>query len=207
MYNIQVWINCSKEEINLATAIFRYTILLRPSPVGIRRPENILYTLPLLTLNNCMNIWCLSQNSEPGSRLRIRFLCPSAWRAPCLWFCFIQKLLLHSWVVDIWCSLVHRRHTLSFFTQALSWTAWHFCYARFIRHEEEEMLVFHTNMQSHDIWLDRIYNLCHGKDCALQTGKSLYTVCSQAFAPSVLLALGFGSVLEGCWQCRQCPVG
>lgn len=31
--------------------------------------------------------------------------------------------------------------------------------------------------------------------------------CSQAFVPSVLLALGFGLVLEGCWQRRQCPVG
>lgn len=63
-----------------------------------------------------MNIWGLSQNSEPG--FGIRFLCSSAWPAAC----FIRKVLLCSWGVNIWCS-VHRRHTLSDFTHALSWNA------------------------------------------------------------------------------------
>lgn len=123
MFYIHVSINCIKEEIKTwLTAMFRYSILLKLSPVGIRRTENILYRPALLApkaaRHDFMNIWGLSQNSEPG--FRIRFLCSSAWPAAC----FIRKVLLCSWGVDIWCS-VHRRHTLSFFTHALSWNAVH----------------------------------------------------------------------------------
>lgn len=59
-------------------------------------------------------------------------------------------------------------------------------------------------MQSCDIWLVRMYSLCQE---IVPYKLATHCICSWVLVPPVLLAPGSGLVLEGCWQCRQCPAG